>query len=62
MEEVSRFGLPLLGCVQNRLRGLAEAGLVTKEIQADRYRSVKYSLTAKGAKVAKLVAWLEKAL
>lgn len=44
------------------LQSLVEAGLVKKEIQADRYRSVRYSLTARGARVAKLVRELEKAL
>ena len=44
------------------LRSLVQAGLVDKEIQADRYRSVKYSLTKKGARVAKLVWELERAL
>ena len=34
------------------LQGLVGAGLLVKEIQADRYRSVKYSLTAKGAAYA----------
>lgn len=44
------------------LRGLVEAGLLRREIQADRYRSVRYSLTERGAKVAKLVKELEKTL
>jgi len=44
------------------LQDLVRAGLVKKEIQADRYRSVKYSLTVKGSHVAKLVRNLEKAL
>lgn len=44
------------------LRGLVGAGLVKKEIQADRYRSVRYSLTDRGSRVAKLVRNLEKAL
>jgi DNA-binding HxlR family transcriptional regulator len=44
------------------LRGLIEAGLIKREIQADRYRSVRYSLTEKGAEVAKLVKELEKLL
>jgi DNA-binding HxlR family transcriptional regulator len=44
------------------LRGLVEAGLMKREIQADRYRSVRYSLTERGAKVAKLVKELEKVL
>jgi DNA-binding HxlR family transcriptional regulator len=44
------------------LQGLVDAGLVKKEIQADRYRSVRYSLTDRGSRVAKLVRELEKAL
>jgi len=44
------------------LRGLVGAGLVRKEIQADRYRSVRYSLTDRGSRVAKLIRNLEKAL
>jgi DNA-binding HxlR family transcriptional regulator len=43
-------------------RGLAGAGLVKKEIQADRYRSVRYSLTDRGSCAARLVRELEKAL
>ena len=44
------------------LRGLVDAGLLTREIQADRYRSVKYSLTKKGARVARLVRAMDRAL
>ena len=44
------------------LRGLVGSGLVKREIQADRYRSVRYSLTEKGTRVARLVRELEKAL
>ncbi len=46
----------------NCLRSLVQAGLIKKEIQDDRYRSVKYSLTEKGAHVAELVRKIEKAL
>ena len=44
------------------LRSLVHAGLLNKEIQDDRYRSVKYSLTEKGTQVAELVRELERAL
>ena len=44
------------------LQGLVGAGLVKKEIQADRYRSVRYSLTDRGYRAARLVRELEKAL
>ena len=44
------------------LHELAQAGLVRKEIQADRYRSVKYSLTEKGVRVAKLIRELERTM
>jgi len=44
------------------LQSLVGSGLVKKEIQADRYRSVRYSLTDRGSRVAKLVRNLEKAL
>ena len=46
----------------NCLRSLVQAGLLDKEIQDDRYRSVKYSLTQKGAHVAELLRELERAL
>ena len=44
------------------LQSLVGAGFVKKAIQADRYRSVRYSLTDRGSRVAKLIRNLEKAL
>jgi DNA-binding HxlR family transcriptional regulator len=45
-----------------RLQELTGLGILRREVQADRFRSVRYSLTEKGAQVAKLVKELEKAL
>ena len=44
------------------LQDLVKAGLLKKEILPDRYRSVEYSLTQRGIKVAKLVKELETAI
>jgi DNA-binding HxlR family transcriptional regulator len=45
-----------------RLQELTGLGILKREVQADRFRSVKYSLTEKGIKVVKLVKELEKAV
>jgi DNA-binding HxlR family transcriptional regulator len=45
-----------------RLQELTRLGILKREVQADRFRSVRYSLTEKGTQVAKLVKELEKAL
>ena len=43
-----------------RLQELAGAGVVEREVQADRYRSVKYSLTKKGMQTVKLMKELDR--
>jgi len=45
-----------------RLQELTELGILRREVQADRFRSVKYSMTEKGAQVAKIIKELEKVL
>jgi len=45
-----------------RLQELTKLGILKREVQADRFRSVRYSLTEKGAQVAKLVKELERAV
>jgi len=45
-----------------RLQELTGLGILKREVQADRFRSVRYSLTGKGTQVAKLIKELEKAL
>ena len=42
-----------------RLQELAELGLVKRDVQADQYWTVIYSLTEKGIQVVKLVKELE---
>lgn len=46
----------------NRLDELRELGLIEREVQDDRYRSVEYSLTEKGARVAEILGNLERVL
>jgi DNA-binding HxlR family transcriptional regulator len=41
---------------------MTRPGILKREVQADRFRSVRYSLTEKGAKVVKLVKEMEKVL
>lgn len=43
-----------------RLQELVQAGAVKREVQADQYRTVIYSLTEKGTQAVKLVKELEK--
>ena len=45
-----------------RLQELTGLGILKREVQADRFRSVRYSLTDKGAQVAKIIKELEKVL
>jgi DNA-binding HxlR family transcriptional regulator len=45
-----------------RLQELTRLRVLKREVQADRFRSVRYSLTEKGTQVAKLVKEMEKAL
>lgn len=45
-----------------RLKELEGMGVVRREVQADRYRSVQYSLTDKGKRIVKLVDELEQIL
>lgn len=45
-----------------RLQELTGLGILKRGVQADRFRSVRYSLTEKGAQVAKLIKELEKVL
>lgn len=42
-----------------RLKELEGMGVVRREVQADRYRSVRYSLTDKGRRIVKFVDELE---
>jgi DNA-binding HxlR family transcriptional regulator len=45
-----------------RLQELTSLRILKREVQADRFRSVRYSLTDKGTQVVKLVKEMEKAL
>lgn len=45
-----------------RLQELTRLRILKREVQADRFRSVRYSLTEKGIQVVKLVKEMEKAL
>lgn len=45
-----------------RLQELTELGILRREVQADRFRSVRYSLTEKGVQVTKLLKELEKVI
>jgi DNA-binding HxlR family transcriptional regulator len=45
-----------------RLLELTRLGILKREVQADRFRSVRYSLTEKGIKVIRLIRELEKVL
>jgi DNA-binding HxlR family transcriptional regulator len=45
-----------------RLQELTRLRILKREVQADRFRSVRYSLTEKGTTVVKLVKEMEKAL
>ena len=42
-----------------RLQELSSLGLVGREVQSDRFRSVRYSLTRRGARTVKLMRELE---
>jgi len=45
-----------------RLLELTRLGILKREVQADRFRSVRYSLTERGIKVIRLIRELEKVL
>jgi DNA-binding HxlR family transcriptional regulator len=43
-----------------RLQELTKAGLIKRDVQADQYRTVLYSLTPKGTRIVELVKKIEK--
>jgi DNA-binding HxlR family transcriptional regulator len=45
-----------------RLLELTRLGILKREVQADRFRSVRYSLAERGIKVIRLIRELEKVL
>jgi DNA-binding HxlR family transcriptional regulator len=45
-----------------RLQELMDLGLIKRDVQADQYRTVIYSLTEKGIKIVRLVKELEHSL
>lgn len=45
-----------------RLQELTKLGILKRRVQADRFRSVRYSLTEKGIQVVRLMRELEKVL
>lgn len=45
-----------------RLQELTSLGLIKRDVQADQYRTVIYSLTKKGIRIVKLVKELEHSL
>ena len=45
-----------------RLQELTKLGILERSVQADRFRSVRYSLTEKGIRVVRLMRELEKVL
>ena len=44
----------------DRLQELTEAGVIKRDVQADQYRTVIYSLTQKGTQIVELVKKIER--
>jgi DNA-binding HxlR family transcriptional regulator len=42
-----------------RLQELAKAGIIRRDVQADKYRTVMYSLTKRGAQIVELMKKIE---